>query len=318
MGDGRHGPGPLPQGLARQIRHAVLGGHILDHGPGGGDRAARRDAGDDVGLQGAVLSPVRGIEADKALPSPGAIGPLQEVQLAADSGQLAGPGRFGVLLPHQGYYKRLSVLELQAALSRPRRKQLWKMIVRRKLEGQGACLRFFGKTKIAEKLEALALQVNSNDSDNKEAEGARMYFPALFGDGFTRGEENDINGALNYAYAIVRSLIARHLSARGFECAYGIFHKNQFNAFNLADDMIEPFRPIVDCFVASKMQGSLDASRKRELFRIVNLDVDSGGQAHSLSNAVERMAESLLAFYRGERDDVVMPRLIGTAEHLYE
>ena len=145
-----------------------------------------------------------------------------------------------------------------------------------------------------------------------------MYFPALFGDGFTRGEENDINGALNYAYAIVRSLIARHLSARGFECAYGIFHKNQFNAFNLADDMIEPFRPIVDCFVASKMQGSLDASRKRELFRIVNLDVDSGGQAHSLSNAVERMAESLLAFYRGERDDVVMPRLIGTAEHLYE
>lgn len=223
-----------------------------------------------------------------------------------------------VLLPHQGYYKRLSVLESQAALSRPRRKQLWKMIVRRKLEGQGACLRFFGKTEIAEKLETLALQVNSNDSDNKEAEGARLYFPALFGDGFTRGEENDVNGALNYAYAIVRSLIARHLSARGFECAYGIFHKNQFNAFNLADDMIEPFRPIVDCFVASKIQGTLDASRKRELFRIVNLDVDSGGQAHSLSNAVERMAESLLAFYRGERDDVVMPRLIGTAEHLYE
>lgn len=222
------------------------------------------------------------------------------------------------LLPHSGYYRRLAVLELQSALSKPRKKRLWQMIVRRKLEGQAACLRFYGKGEEAKKLEALSAQVNSNDPDNREAEGARLYFPALFGEGFTRGEDNGVNGMLNYGYAIVRSLIARHLCARGFECAYGIFHKNRLNAFNLADDMIEPFRPVVDCFAASLPPGETNPSRKRELFRVVNLSVDSGGQMHSLSNAVERMAESLLSYYRGERDDLVMPALAGLKEHLYE
>lgn len=222
------------------------------------------------------------------------------------------------LLPFGGYYRRLSVLELQTALPKPRKKRLWQAIVRCKLEEQAACLHFYGKGEEAEKMEELAARVVSNDADNREAEGARLYFPALFGKGFTRGEENGVNGMLNYAYAIVRSLIARHLCARGFECAYGIFHKNQFNAFNLADDILEPFRPIVDCFAASLPPGEPDPARKRELFRIVNLEVDSGGQAHSLSNAVERTAESLLAYYKGERDDLVMPRLSGLREHLYE
>ncbi|MCM1295353.1 MAG: type II CRISPR-associated endonuclease Cas1 [Muribaculaceae bacterium] len=225
-----------------------------------------------------------------------------------------------IVLPYQGYYRRLSVLELQNNISKPRKKQLWQQIIRRKLEGQAECLRAFKKDKEAEKLELLAKQVNSNDSDNKEAEGARLYFPALFGSGFTRGEDNAINGSLNYAYAIVRSLIARQLCARGFECAFGIFHKSQLNAFNLADDMIEPFRPIIDFFVENIRIYSNGAGElnKRELFGIVNLEVDSGGQKHSLSNAVERLAESLLAYFKGEREDIVMPRLVGMNMHTYE
>lgn len=225
-----------------------------------------------------------------------------------------------IVLPYQGYYRRLTVLELQNNMSKPRKKQLWQQIIRCKLEGQAACLRLSDKVEEAEKLELLAKRVSSNDSDNKEAEGARLYFPALFGSGFTRGEENAINGALNYAYAIVRSLIARHLCARGFECAFGIFHKSQLNAFNLADDMIEPFRPIIDFFVKNILNNSKDSSNfdKKELFSVVNLEVESGGQRHSLSNAVERLAESLLAYYKSERDDILMPRLVGLNQHTYE
>ncbi len=222
-----------------------------------------------------------------------------------------------VVLPYQGYYKRLSVLELQNNIPKPRKKRLWQQIVKQKLFGQAECLRFFGNTDTAEKLQKLALSVVSNDADNKEAEGARIYFPALFGCGFTRGEDNDVNGALNYAYAIVRALIARNLCARGFECAYGIFHKSQLNAFNLADDLIEPFRPIIDCFVADafKKEKVFD---KRKLFHVVNLQVESGGQAHSLSNAVQRICESLLAFYKGEKDELIMPKLMGLNPHSYE
>lgn len=221
-----------------------------------------------------------------------------------------------VILPYQGYYKRLSVLELQNGISKPRKKRLWQQIIKGKLEGQAACLRFFGKEEGAEKLNKLSMGVLSNDSENKEAEGARVYFASLFGDGFTRGESGDINASLNYTYAIVRSLIARELCARGFECAYGIFHRGPFNAFNLADDVIEPFCPICDCFAAHLLEEG--GFEKRKLFNIVNLQVLSGGQAHSLSNAVKRMCESLLAYYKEERDDVMLPRLVGVTPHSYE
>lgn len=221
-----------------------------------------------------------------------------------------------VILPYQGYYKRLSVLELQNGISRPRKKRLWRQIIKGKLEGQADCLRFFKKEEGAEKLSKLSMEVLSNDSENKEAEGARVYFTSLFGDGFTRGEDGDINASLNYTYAIVRSLIARELCARGFECAYGIFHRGPYNAFNLADDVIEPFRPICDCFAVHLLREV--GFEKRKLFNIVNLQVMSGGQAHSLSNAVKRMCESLLAYYKEERDDVLLPRLIGVSPHSYE
>jgi CRISPR-associated protein Cas1 len=224
-----------------------------------------------------------------------------------------------VVLPFQGYYRRLSTLQSQTDISKPRVKRLWQSIVKQKIKGQSACLRACGAETTADRLEQLANSVISNDGENREAEAARLYFPALFGNGFTRGEEGKVNAALNYSYAVVRSLLARHLCARGFECAYGIFHKNQFNAFNLADDMIEPFRPIADYFVKNTLSGAGDLTyeEKKKLFTIVNLEVDSGGQAHSLSNGVERMAESLLAYYKGERDDLVMPSLLAERQHTF-
>ena len=104
MGDGSQGLRPLPQRLAGELGHAVLGGHILDHGAGGGNRAPPGDTGDDVGLQGAVLLLVGSVQADKALAPFGAVGPLQKVHLSPDAGELPGPGGLPVLLAHQVHF----------------------------------------------------------------------------------------------------------------------------------------------------------------------------------------------------------------------
>ena len=223
-------------------------------------------------------------------------------------------------LPYQGYYKRLAVLECQMDMPKPRKKQLWQTIVKNKLLGQAKCLQLLGIADASNKLVALSKQVASNDADNKEAEGARLYFAQLFGETFSRKQENATNGALNYCYAIVRSLIARHLCARGFECALGIFHKNKLNAFNLVDDVLELFRPIVDYLVCNCDidQDELSSATKKQLFCILNVEVGLDNKKISLSNAVERVCESLLAYYKQEVDEICIPQLIGCRQCEYE
>lgn len=226
-----------------------------------------------------------------------------------------------VILPYQGYYRRLDTLELQSSIPRPRVKQLWQQIVRRKILGQSETLAYNGFEDASAHLEYLAKQVVSNDADNREAEAARVYFRALFGEDFARGKDLPVNGMLNYAYAVVRSLLARHLCARGFECAFGVFHHSKFNEFNLVDDIFEPFRPIIDCYVVKSVDifAGLTPEVKRKLVAILELEVYSGDNyLTTLSYAVERLAESLLAYYKHERDDLCMPRLAGIKYHSYE
>ncbi|MBO4251120.1 MAG: type II CRISPR-associated endonuclease Cas1 [Clostridia bacterium] len=225
-----------------------------------------------------------------------------------------------VVLPFNSYYKKMNVLKEQFSLSKPKIKRLWQSIVRQKIKVQAECLEMNGKKEQAEYLYALSRSVLSGDSENVEARSASYYFKALFGKSFTREENHPINACLNYGYSIVRSLICRHLSARGFECSLGVFHKNQFNNFNLADDMIEPFRPIIDNYIFSLNKENLTLSPeiKRKLFSIVNLDVLSGGERHSLSNAVERQVESLLSVYSDKKEELVFPSLCKINMHEYE
>ena len=224
-----------------------------------------------------------------------------------------------VLLPFNKYYKKLSVLDVQMSVAKPKLKNLWKNIIKQKIINQAECLdynRLFG----GEYLFALSKNVLSGDSENAEARAAAFYFKNLFGAGFSRNDGNINNIFLNYCYAVVRALIARHLSARGFECSIGIFHKNQLNNFNLADDMIEPFRPIIDNFVFNECSAETDFNSeiKKRLFGIVNLNVVSGNEVHSLSNAVERLVKSLLSVYNGTAEDLIMPKICDLSMHDYE
>lgn len=224
---------------------------------------------------------------------------------------------YSVLLPQSGYYRRLDTLEAQSALSKPAQKQLWQRIVKRKILNQAECLGYFGIDG-ADKLTALAAKVTSNDSDNKEAESARLYFRALFGESFTRKSDNEINSALNYGYAIVRATVARELCARGFECAYGLFHCNKYNAYNLADDLMEPFRPVVDAVVYRYIEMEGASFDKRKIFTVLDVDVNIKSGSYTLAAAAEMSAESLLNCYRKNSSDILLPSFAGVCRHDYE
>jgi len=225
-----------------------------------------------------------------------------------------------VLTPFNRHSRALTVLKSQLDAGAPRKKQLWRDIVRAKIKNQAACLRLAGCPEKADVLSELISGVRSGDAGNTEAAAAQYYFPALFGAGFTRGAEDGRNAALNYGYAILRGSIARTLAAYGFLPALGLHHRSELNAFNLADDLIEPFRPLIDLLVFREIssEDELTPTVKRGLFNSLNLDILSGGQHHSVSYAVEREVQSLGRALSDKEAGLVLPGLTEPDMHGYE
>lgn len=188
----------------------------------------------------------------------------------------------GVLLPYSPHSRSLKVLRQQMALSQPRRKRLWQTLVQQKILNQAAVLRQFDQSSMAERLESLARQVKSGDSGNLEAVAAQLYFPALLGKGFTRQQDSFINALMNYGYAVIRAALAKHLVAYGFLTPLGLHHCSEQNAFNLADDLIEPFRPLVDAHCLTllpaeqKDQGEIEMNRAHKAMLVGLLHQDVG------------------------------------------
>lgn len=226
----------------------------------------------------------------------------------------------GVMLPYKGHYRQPLTLRLQLDAPRPLQKRLWQSIVVRKVENQAKCCELC--TGDASGFVGLAGRVLSGDSGNTEAVAAALHFRTLFGAGFSRkDEENGINALLNYAYAVVRGLIARTLAVYGFEVSLGIHHSNTFNAFNLADDLIEPFRPIADMAVWRLIgdgQTALTTEVKRTLFALTVADVEIDGQLHALSYAVELVVQSFAKSLKAQENMLTLPKPVAFAAHRYE
>lgn len=205
-----------------------------------------------------------------------------------------------MLLPYEGHHLHRSRLDAQIQASEPLRKRLWQQIVRAKILGQAACLQRC--TTSDTMLPMFVHRVGSGDPENMEAQAARRYWPALFGEGFTRDAARPgINGMLNYGYAILRAATARALVSAGLYPALGVFHSNQANAFVLADDMMEPFRPLVDATVFDMWQAegtTLGTAGKRRLARMLTVDVQMGDGftivATALGTAAQSLARSLI------------------------
>lgn len=153
----------------------------------------------------------------------------------------------GMLLSYIGQNKQTEIQYLQIENKKPLEKKLWQLIIKEKIKNQSRVLDLFKKEN---KLQYIYKTVLSGDSSNREAYAARLYFKSLFGNDFTRDKDMaGINSFLNYGYAILRSSLSRYVVAAGLNPSYGVGHYNKLNPFCLVDDLIEPFRPLVDSYV---------------------------------------------------------------------
>ena len=209
----------------------------------------------------------------------------------------------------------------QLSQSKPHLKRMWQNIVVAKIKNQAKCLELCGvNDDYYNEVGRLANLVQSGDVTNVEGRAAAVYFKYLFGTEFSRGQETEINAALNYGYAIVRGYIARIIANHGYEPCIGIHHHSELNNFNFADDLIEPFRPLVDLFVFQNMGGDGFASKeKRELCNILNYEMISGGECHSVAYSIERLVQSVQrCFDENEETKMLLPEIKELIRHEYE
>ncbi len=226
----------------------------------------------------------------------------------------------GVFLPFLSHSRTTRMMRKQLDIARPIAKQAWASVVHSKIENQAICLKLCGKEGV-ERMESYARRIRSGDPDNLEGQAAAFYFPQLFGAGFHRAAEQWINSALDYGYAVLRGAITRGLVAHGLHPTIGLFHASEQNAFNLADDLIEPFRPLVDLHVAKRhtaAEGELSTEDKQALVALLNIDVGMPQGKMSVLSAVEYAAESLVRTYETEQATLELPTLIGLQPHQLE
>ncbi len=202
----------------------------------------------------------------------------------------------GMLLSFHQHHLQSAVAHSQIGMSLPLKKRLWQKLVVAKIENQAAVLRAIGSDE-AKALSAMAGRVGSGDPDNLEAQAARAYWPYIFA-GFKRHYEDRRNGLLNYGYAVVRAALARACAASGLLPAFGLHHCSRANAFNLVDDLLEPFRPSVDRMARSRAAEedgeTLSLDDRRHMAGILGESVSIGDERLTVLAATESVAASLV------------------------
>lgn len=200
-----------------------------------------------------------------------------------------------VLLPVAGHHAQGARMRAQWTTKAPLLKQAWKQIVVTKVRMQAAALAAVGQPPAP--LLQLTRKVTSGDVTNIEAQAARHYWPQMMGDDFRRDPVRDgPNALLNYGYTVLRAATARAVAAAGLHPTIGLHHANRGNAFALADDLMEPFRPLVDCTVRNlaRTRGpEVDTKAKMALVRLITLDLPLGDGLTPVSVALTKLATSL-------------------------
>lgn len=219
----------------------------------------------------------------------------------------------GTMLPIEGHHAATERHWAQVEAGARLRKRLWQALVQAKLRQQGRVLRDFSGEDAG--LTALAARVRSGDPDNLEAQGAQRYWPQLFGKDFRRDRAaDDANALLNYGYAVVRAACARSLVASGLITSLGVWHRNRANPFCLADDLFEPWRPLVDWKVrnlfphgqpAPKLE---DRSTRASLLSVLNETVLVGDRRWPVLLGIQQSAASLAkALILGDQGTLIVP-----------
>lgn len=223
------------------------------------------------------------------------------------------------LLPLQGYYQHLKTLNIQFNLQKRFRDRVTKRIIKQKITNQyQVAFQLTGTSNAT--LKKLATEVKDGDKGFRESVAAKIYFNEIGGKKFSRRTNILTNGALNYGYAILRSCIARELLLFGFEPALAFNHHNANNPFNLADDLIEPFRPLVDLYVftnlATTNEPILTSTMRAHLLNLLSYEVLIEGTYHTAQHAIHLVVESLLnACTTQKTKALILPSIVSLKVH---
>jgi CRISPR-associated protein Cas1 len=207
----------------------------------------------------------------------------------------------GIYWGLNGHYQGSKRINQQAQLSRPKRKQIWQQIVIEKIKNQANVLK-------AAKLDFLDLEyfannVKSGDSDNREGLAAQAYWSRLFGSNFRRNPNLDgLNAFLNYGYAILRASVTRAIVAVGLHPAFSVFHHNSEDPTPLANDLMEPWRPLIDIavyklYLADKKE--LSSTEKKTLAQVLEWDLEINGQHSPLRLCIQRLCNNFVDICEG-------------------
>lgn len=223
-------------------------------------------------------------------------------------------------IAYAGHSRLSGMHKIQLSISSPLKKRCWQSVIKQKIKNQAKCLQF---NKCAEynKLEELIPKVLSGDTSNVESNAAKIYFKMLFGNSFIRGADNTINSALNYGYAVIRAAIARAFSVHGFILSQGIHHKSELNPFNLIDDFIEPFRPVVDLCAAKNIYAYTEFNKgfREHLISLLHNEILIDDERHTVLNAADIMAESFIKVCKNKDPKALkLPCIIPLKMHSYE
>ena len=216
-----------------------------------------------------------------------------------------------MLLPLDANHIQSEIFRAQVSASEPLKKNLWKQTIEAKIRNQARLLNKLGKNNIP--LKSLAKSVKSGDADNREGFAARLYWTEMYGNEFIRDRYGEPpNPFLNYGYILLRSAVARALAGSGLLATLGIHHRNRYNAFCLADDIMEPYRPYVDEIVFAmneKWPGSfmLDKEHKAALLQLMTVDVKIGENKRPLMVALSQTTASLARCFSGDMRKIVYP-----------
>ena len=217
-----------------------------------------------------------------------------------------------MLMTLEGNTTQQESYKYQIEASIPTKKNVWKQLVESKIKNQALLLNSLGKN--GDSLKPFYLNVKSGDTDNREGAAAREYWSQIFDEGFRREREGaPPNNLLNYGYTILRAAVARALVGSGLYPAFGVFHRNRYNAFPLADDVMEPYRPFVDEIVYHLYYDGavteLNNDSKGKLLRVLFADVKMGKVTRPLENALSLTTASLLKVFKGDMDKLSLPIL---------
>ncbi len=196
------------------------------------------------------------------------------------------------LIGYYGSHDTSAKYRSQISWSQSIKEKVWTEIVREKIKNQSKLLKELGHEEYV-MLEEYYKQVELFDTTNREGHAAKVYFNALFGKGFSRSDEEPINSALNYGYAILLSAINREIVSMGYMTQFGLFHDNMFNQFNLSCDLMEPFRIFVDRKIISMNIGELDSKAKLRIIESMNDTIDIDGQNMYFNNALKIYCKSV-------------------------